>query len=153
LTGCRLSLTEFQVLVRRCFLLNTRAAELIPGAMLSLDIAHAAVEVWFWRCRNPDKVGQPARSFASLSCHPGIWSNFMSPPTWQLFAVSSTSQPNLIPTKATSHHQRAYGVGRVVGWRLGRQCQPDSVNDRLSSVIDRISSACASVFLAQYSRR
>jgi hypothetical protein len=45
------------------------------------------------------------------------------------FAVSSTSQPNLIPTGATSHQQRAYAEGRVGVWRLGRHCEPDSVND------------------------
>jgi hypothetical protein len=98
MTGCRLSMIEFQVLVRRCFSLNTRAAEPIPGAMLSLDLAHAAVGVWFWRSRNPDKLGQQARrSFGSLSCHPEICScsNFMSP-TCNFYRANSTRyQPKL----------------------------------------------------------
>jgi hypothetical protein len=42
------------------------------------------------------------------------------------FCRVNSTQPN---TKAASHQQRAYEVGRVGVWRLGRHCEPDSVND------------------------
>jgi hypothetical protein len=71
MTGCRLSLTEFQVLVRRCFSLNARAAELILGAMLSLYM-----RTLLWEFGVGGLETQPASSklvskfeVGSLSCH------------------------------------------------------------------------------------